>query len=157
MANGTLYPFRRLTTPDGHFDEESFKEFGNVYMSTYNLWGIFFGYATFLSAFVQIFLFGRKKIWGTIQHLRKKGGHGFKDRLNVLMSQYDEVPLWWYLLLFACCFTTMLILIFTQDLYLPWWTYVVGVVLGALTVVPMGFIFAVSAYQVSTGTWNELM
>jgi len=157
MANGTRYPFQKLTTPEGHFDEVAFHELGNVYMSTYNLWGIFFGYATFLSAFVQIFLFGRKKIWATIQHLRQKKQHSFKDRLNVLMSEYEEVPLWWYILLFACCFTTMIVLIFTQDLYLPWWTYVVGVVLGGLTVVPMGFIYAVSAYQVSTGTWNELM
>ncbi|KAG0024539.1 hypothetical protein BGZ82_010426 [Podila clonocystis] len=156
MANGTRYPFRELTI-GGHFNETRFHELGNVYMSTYNLWGIFFGYATFLSAFVQIFLFGRKKIWSTIQLLRQKKRHGFKDRLNVLMAEYDEVPLWWYLILFLCCFTTMIILIFTQDLYLPWWTYIVGVVLGALTVVPMGFIYAVSAYQVSTGTWNELI
>ncbi|KAF9088306.1 hypothetical protein BGX27_002722 [Mortierella sp. AM989] len=156
-ANGTSYPFTRLTTPEGHFDEQAFEELGNVYMSTYNLWGIFFGYATFLSAFVQIFLFGRKKIWNTIQHLRQKKQHSFKDRLNVLMSNYEEVPLWWYILLFVCCFTTMIVLIFTQDLYLPWWTYIIGVVLGALTVVPMGFIYAVSAYQVSTGTWNELI
>ncbi|KAG0011323.1 hypothetical protein BGZ80_000768 [Entomortierella chlamydospora] len=157
MANGSRYPFTELTTSDGHFNEQAFEELGNVYMSTQNLWGIFFGYATFLSAFVQIFLFGRQKIWSTIQHLRQRKQHSFKDRLNVLMSKYEEVPLWWYITLFACCFVTMIVLIFTQDLYLPWWTYVIGVVLGALTVVPMGFIYAVSAYQVSTGTWNELI
>ncbi|KAG0361897.1 hypothetical protein BGX24_005234, partial [Mortierella sp. AD032] len=93
-SDGTKYPFRKLTDDNGHFKPDAFEEHGNVYMSTYNLWGIFFGYATFLSAFVQIFLFGRKKIWSTIQHLRQRKQHSFKDRLNVLMSEYEEVPLW---------------------------------------------------------------
>ncbi|KAG0271811.1 hypothetical protein BGZ97_011162, partial [Linnemannia gamsii] len=156
-ANGTRYPFSELTDKQGHFQQEAYDRLGIVYMSTYNLWGIFFGYATFLSAFVQIFLFGRQKIWSTIQHLRQRKQHSFKDRLNVLMSAYEEVPLWWYIALFVCCTVTMLILIHTQDLYIPWWVYFIGLILGGLTVVPMGFIYAISAFQVSTGTWNELV
>ncbi|KAG0238060.1 hypothetical protein BGW42_007614 [Actinomortierella wolfii] len=155
--DGTRYPFRELATPDGKLDEAAFAKHGTVYMSTYNLWGIFFGYATFLSAFMYLFLFHSKKIVNTFRAIRQRRHHDFKDRLNVLMSAYPEVPTWWYLVLFTCCFTTMMILIFTQDLYLPWWTYVVGVVTGALTVTPMGFIYAVSAFQVATGTWNELI
>ncbi|KAF9314644.1 hypothetical protein BGZ91_005954 [Linnemannia elongata] len=156
-GNGTKYPFSELTDKQGKFQQKAYDRLGNVYMSTYNLWGIFFGYATFLSAFVQIFLFGRHKIWSTIQHLRQRKQHSFKDRLNVLMSAYEEVPLWWYIVLFVCCTVTMLVLIHTQALYLPWWTFVIGLVLGSLTVVPMGFIYAISAFQVSTGTWNELI
>ncbi|KAF9903593.1 hypothetical protein EC991_003505 [Linnemannia zychae] len=156
-GNGTKYPFGELTDKHGVFQPQAYERLGNVYMSTFNLWGIFFGYATFLSAFVQIFLFGRKKIWSTIQHLRQRKQHSFKDRLNVLMSAYEEVPLWWYIMLFVCCTATMLFLIHTEDLYLPWWTFIVGLIFGGLTVVPMGFIYAISAFQVSIGTWNELV
>jgi hypothetical protein len=156
-ANGTRYPFTELTNKMGHFQQDAYDRLGNVYISTYNIWEIFFGYATFLSAFVQIFLYSRLKIWSTIHHLRQRKQHSFKDRLNVLMSAYEEVPFWWYITLFVCCLVTMLILIQTQDLYLPWWTYVVGVILGGMSVVPMGFIYAISAFHVATGTWNELM
>jgi hypothetical protein len=156
-ANGTLYPFTELTDRQGHFQKEAYDHLGNVYMSPYNLWVFFFAFASFLSAFVQIFLFGRQKIWSTIQHLQQRKQHSFKDRLNVLMFAYEEVPLWWYIALFVCCTVTMLILIHTQDLYIPWWVYFIGLILGGLTVVPMGFIYAISAFQVSTGTWNELV
>ncbi|KAH7036100.1 OPT oligopeptide transporter protein-domain-containing protein [Linnemannia elongata] len=157
QANGTKYPFVQLTDSQGEFQQGTFDRLGNVYMSTYKLWGIFFGFATFLSAFVQLFLFSRGKIWSTIQHLRQRRQHSFKDRLNVLMARYEEVPLWWYVSLFMCCSIIMLVIIRIQDLYLPWWTFIVALFLGASAVVPMGFIYAISAYQVTTGTWNELI
>ncbi|KAG0297395.1 hypothetical protein BGZ97_004301, partial [Linnemannia gamsii] len=89
-ANGTQYPFIELTDKNGHFQQDAFDRLGNVYMSTSSLWAMFFGYATFISAFMQIVLFNRKKIWTTLQNLWYRKQHSFKDRLNVLMSAYEE-------------------------------------------------------------------
>ncbi|ORX95574.1 hypothetical protein K493DRAFT_282725 [Basidiobolus meristosporus CBS 931.73] len=156
-ASGERYPFQKLMTAEMKFNETAYEEFGPVYMGTYQMWMLFFGYCTFISAFMYIGLFAGPKIWKTIKRLYNRQKRAEPDRLNKLMAAYPEVPLWWYILLFICCFVTMTVLILTQDLYLPWWTYLVGVVLGAATVVPMGYIYAISNYQVAVGTFNELI
>ncbi|KAG2181569.1 hypothetical protein INT44_008384 [Umbelopsis vinacea] len=151
LANGTAYPFTKLITPDAQFNETAYEEYGPVYMSAYNMWTIFFGYASYLSAFVSIALFAGPKLVLVAKTLIKRGKRENTDKLNKLMEPYKDVPLWWYLVLFLICFITNMVLIFTEQLYIPWWSFLVALVIGAASVVPMG------NYQVDIGTFNELI
>jgi hypothetical protein len=99
------------------------------------MWTIFFGYASYLSAFVSIALFAGPKLVLVAKTLIKRGRRENTDKLNKLMEPYKDVPLWWYLVLFLICFTTNMVLIFTQQLYIPWWAFIVALVIGAATVV----------------------
>lgn len=155
LANGTRYPFTALITPDAQFNQTAYEEYGPVYMSSYvdlqctifhfsithlrtvsyYMWTIFFGYASFLSAFVTIALFAGPKLVAVAKNLIKRGKRQDKDKLNKIMESYDDVPLWWYIVLFLICFTTNMVLIFTQQLYIPWWSFIVALVIGAFTVV----------------------
>ncbi|CAM0139405.1 unnamed protein product [Umbelopsis sp. WA50703] len=157
LANGTLYPFQQLITADAQFNETAYEEYGPVYMSSYQMWNLFFGYASFLSAFVSIALFAGPKLVKVAKLLLTREKRQDEDKLNKLMSPYKDVPLWWYLTLFLICFITNMVLIFKEQLYLPWWTFIVALVIGALTVVPMGYVYAISNYQVDIGTFNELV
>ncbi|KAM3583033.1 OPT superfamily [Umbelopsis sp. WA50703] len=154
LANGTLYPFQQLITADAQFNETAYEEYGPVYMSSYQMWNLFFGYASFLSAFVSIALFAGPKLVKVAKLLLTREKRQDEDKLNKLMSPYKDVPLWWYLTLFLICFITNMVLIFKEQLYLPWWTFIVALVIGALTVVPMGYVYAISNYQVDIGTFN---
>jgi len=50
-----------------------------------------------------------------------------------------------------------LVLILKGGLYLPVWTYIVGLVMGAFTILPMGFVYGISGYQIQVGVFNELI
>ncbi|KAG2180274.1 hypothetical protein INT43_004063 [Umbelopsis isabellina] len=139
LANGTLYPFQKLITADAQFNETAYEEYGTVFMSSYQMWSLFFGYASFISAFVSIALFAGPKLINVAKTLIDRGKRQDKDKLNKLMAPYKDVPLWWYLTLFLICFTTNMVLIFKQQLYLPWWTFLVALLFGSLTVVTNGF------------------
>jgi hypothetical protein len=102
---------------------------------SYQMWNLFFGYASFLSAFVSIALFAGPKLVKVAKLLLTREKRQDEDKLNKLMSPYKDVPLWWYLTLFLICFITNMVLIFKEQLYLPWWTFIVALVIGALTVV----------------------
>ncbi|KAI1389939.1 OPT oligopeptide transporter protein-domain-containing protein [Hypoxylon trugodes] len=42
-------------------------------------------------------------------------------------------------------------------IYVPWWTVLVALATGALIVVPLGWLYAISNFQLPIGTFNELL
>ena len=62
-----------------------------------------------------------------------------------------------YLVLFSCCFVTILVILCKGILYIPVWTYFVALAIGAVTIIPFGWLYAVSNYQLPIGTFNELV
>ena len=67
------------------------------------------------------------------------------------MRNYEEVPLWWYVALFMCSFVSLITIIATGNLYIPIWTYFVAIATGAITIIPLGCLFAVSNFQLPIG------
>ncbi|KAG9601233.1 OPT superfamily oligopeptide transporter, partial [Aureobasidium melanogenum] len=45
----------------------------------------------------------------------------------------------------------------TGKIYIPVWTYFIAIITGALAVTPLGWLYAVSNYQLPIGTFNELL
>lgn len=129
------------------------------------LWGIFFDYASYISAWVWMLLFGWSQISTTFKKLRarnnsKKGesiNFQYDDQLNILQRSYKEVPLWWYLVLFACSFVPIIAMLGAGQLYIPIWTYFVALATGAAIVTPLGWLYAISNFQLPIGTFNELL
>lgn len=129
------------------------------------LWGIFFDYASYTSAWVWMALFAHKQIAATWKKLKarnnsKKGetiNHQYDDQLNILQRSYKEVPRWWYVTLFMCSFIPSIVMIAAGKLYIPIWTYFVAVATGAVIVTPLGWLYAISNFQLPIGTFNELL
>lgn len=124
-------------------------------MGAQQLWGLFFDYASFTSALFWMALFGwpqLKSIWFKFRERRRSGyvtsiNHQYTDQLNVLMRSYREIPLWWFLVVFLCSFVPTIILLARGYLYIPIWTYFVALTTGALVVAPLGWLYAVSNFQ----------
>jgi len=74
-----------------------------------------------------------------------------------LMRSYEEVPLWWFIALFLCSFTIIITILASGHLYIPIWTYFVALATGAVVVIPLGWLYAVSNFQLPIGTTNELL
>jgi OPT family small oligopeptide transporter len=175
LANGTKYPTLNIINRDFSLNQTAFEEYGPPYMGLQNIWTTFFNYAKLPSAFVWMATFGASRTWATVKKnmasrkARKEAmedptssdtpniHHQYTDRLNVLQRAYKEVPLWWFATLFSAGFIILIAITASGQLFIPWWTVLVGVVTGMVVVVPLGFLYAISNYQVAIGDFNELM
>ena len=139
-----------------------------MYMGLQKVWSTFFDYAKLPAAVTWILTFGFTQIAGNLKRViasRRKGArakgeginHQYNDRLNVLQRQYQDVPLWWYFALFFVGFVILATAIGCGKLFIPIWTLFVGLGTAAVFVIPFGWLYAISNYQISTGSFNELM
>ncbi|KAL1962100.1 hypothetical protein VTN77DRAFT_567 [Rasamsonia byssochlamydoides] len=168
LANGSTYPVLDVLTPDFQLNETAYQQYGPMYMGLQNIWATFFDYAKLPAAVTWIATFGfvqvaanlRKVIQSRQKQARSKGesiNHQYHDRLNVLQRNYKEVPWWWYVLLFLSGFVILVTAIACGYLWIPIWTLFVALGTAAVIVIPMGWLYAISNYQVATGSFNELM
>lgn len=176
LANGTSYPTAKVLTSDYHLNETAYEHYGPMYMGMQNVWATFFDYAKLPAAITWIATFGfsqvsgnLKKIWETRQATNaagskdKRQGQGqgihyaYHDRLNVIQRQYKEIPLWWYFVLFMAGFIVLIVSIACGYLFIPIWTLFVALSSAAVFVIPFAWLYAISNYQLETGSFNELM
>ena len=80
----------------------------------------------------------------------------YSDQINILQRPYDEIPFLWFLTLFLISFIIMITIVVKGLLYIPTWTYFVAIATGAIVVVPLGWLYALSNFQLAIGTTNEL-
>ena len=124
-------------------------------MGTQQLWNMFFDYASFTSAFSWVIFFGwpqLKAMWTKWQARRMSGwkisvNDQYPDQLNVLMRAYKEVPIWWFIALFLCSFVPSVIILAKGYFFIPLWTYFIAILTGAVVVVPLGWLYALSNFQ----------
>lgn len=165
LENGTVYPVNALVSPNGQFNETAFEQYGPAFMGLQIRWSMFFDYASYTSAFAWMFLFGWPHIKSAINKLRARArdkhslsvNFQYNDRLNIIQRAYKEVPLWWYLSLFLASFITIIVMLAKGLFFIPIWTFIVAIIMGAACVVPMGWLYALSNFQVAVGSTNELL
>jgi OPT oligopeptide transporter protein len=142
-----------------------YNELGPLYLGTQMLWGMFFDYASYTSALAWAGLFAWPTIKATIIKIRarNKSTNGesinfqYNDQLNILMRAYKEVPVWWYIALFSASFIAITSMVASGHLFIPYWTYLIALATGAIMVTPLGWLYALSNYQLPIGTTNELL
>ena len=164
-ANGTRYPVTDVMGPDYSFNQTAYEEIGPIYMGTQMIWSLFFDYASYTSAFTWMMLFGWPQIRATWKKLRNRMktrgaesiNYQYSDRLNVIQRSYQEVPLWWYVVLFLCTFITTITILAKGVFFIPLWTYFIALLTGLVVVIPMGWLYAISNFQVPIGSFNELL
>ncbi|KAH3680254.1 hypothetical protein WICMUC_000435 [Wickerhamomyces mucosus] len=172
-ADGQLYPTNELMIRDGnqiYFNETAYELHGPLHMGAQKAWSTFFSYASYISAISWIVLFGREDIsdaWEKFKsrysrskisnHQYKTISETYSDRLNKIQSAYPDVPLWWYLALFAFTFVVLMTIFITGHMFIPWYTYIVALMFGSVIIIPLGYLYAISNFQLAIGTFNELM
>ncbi|KOS19844.1 Oligopeptide transporter 3 [Escovopsis weberi] len=164
QQNGTAYPLQELLTADVRLNETAYEMYGDLYVGPQYLWNMFFDYASYSSALVWALLFGWPHLRGSFQKLRESRGKSssgkitqqYTDQINILQRPYDEIPIWWFGILFLISFIMLIAIIAKGYLFVPVWTYFVGIATGAVLVVPLGWLYALSNYQLPIGTTNEL-
>ena len=168
MANGTTYPVLEVLTPDYHLNQTAYEHYGPMYMGLQNVWATFFDYAKLPAAVTWIASFGYQQVKSNLMKILKSRKatkssqgqgihHQYHDRLNVIQRQYKEIPMWWYLVLFLAAFIILITCIAYGYLFIPIWTLFVALASAAIFVIPFAWLYAISNYQLQTGSFNELM
>ncbi|KAG5944888.1 hypothetical protein E4U59_006641 [Claviceps monticola] len=165
LENGTRYPLTSLLTPDMQLNQTALNEHGDLHVGAQYLWNMFFDYAAYSSALVWMALFGYKQIQASVQkymqrrHAKdgRKVTEQYNDQLNILQRKYDEIPFWWFAALFLVSLLIMIIISALGLLFIPTWTYFVGIATGAIIVIPLGWLYALSNFQLAIGSTNELL
>ncbi|KAJ6543267.1 OPT oligopeptide transporter [Mycena vulgaris] len=157
--NGSSYPFASLlsvvdgqqvftqtkvplfsasgeTDPDIH---GQYDEVGLAYAGAQYMWGIFFWYASYISAFVWFGLFVGPKLV-----------HIYKSRRARKSAHTDRLTEW--LALFTIPFIVLLVVVIKGGIYMPLFTYFFGLAFGAAATLPMASIYALSGFML-----NELV
>lgn len=154
MENGTQYPATALLTPDIKFNETAYEELGPVYVGTQVLWGMFFDYAAYTSAITWMACFGYSqikdsmtKLWERRKSKSKKISEQYDDQLNIIQRAYPETPFWWFFALFLASFVSLVAIVATNSLFIPVYTYFIAIATGAFMVLPLGYLYALSNFQ----------
>lgn len=151
-SSGQLYPTEQLLTPDLKLNVTAYEALGPVHLGSQRAWNMFFDYAAYISGVVWVVLFG----YSNFKSPFSKEKRVFTDRLNRLSRNYKDVPTSWYLTLFFVSFGTLLAIFVTGNLFLEWKFMIVTLVLGAIIVFPLSWLYAISNFQLAIGTFNEL-
>lgn len=155
LENGTAYPLTDLLTADAKLNETAYEQYGELYVGTQSLWSMFFDYASYSSALVWMVLFGWPQIKESFRKLKERSTkkdsgkitEQYKDQINILQRPYDEIPFWWFAALFLVSFVMLIVMVAKNLLFIPVWTYFVAIATGALVVVPLGWLYALSNFQ----------
>ena len=139
---------------DFSFNEEAYEELGHPYVGAQVLWSMFFDYASYTSALVWMALFGYGQLKESLTKLwarRKSDSHEiseqYTDQLSILQRSYKEVPVWWYAALFSFTFIVLVTITASGHLFIPVWTTFVAMATGAIVVTPLGWLYALSNFQ----------
>ncbi|KAM0722695.1 hypothetical protein Q7P37_002136 [Cladosporium fusiforme] len=164
LENGSSYPITELLTPQITLNETMYAELGPPFVSTQVLWNMFFDYAAYTSAIVWMLCFGWQQLSSSFVKVRERMSNKkariseqYDDQLSILQRSYNEVPMWWFGALFGASFVALIVIIACGKLFIPVWTYFVAVGTGVILVVPLGWLYALSNFQLPIGTVNELL
>ncbi|OAE28509.1 hypothetical protein AXG93_1736s1050 [Marchantia polymorpha subsp. ruderalis] len=140
--DGRRYDTNRIITSDFRLDLKAYEEYGPMHMSITFAMTYALSFATISSAFTHVALFHGRDVWR-----RSRAALKNQDKVDVhtrLMSRYPQVPEKWFQALLLC---TVLVAIFTVIVYkdqlqLPWWGVLLAAVLAAVLTLPIGILVA---------------
>lgn len=163
LKNGTAYPLTELLTPDNTLNETAYAHLGELYVGPQFLWNTFFEYASYASALVWMGIFGWSQMKSSLSKYRQRrqGNNSTKiteqyaDQINILQRPYDEIPLSWFVGLFLVSLIILVVLTAKNLLFIPLWTYFVAIGTGAIIVVPLAWLYALSNFKLVCHTQDR--
>jgi len=151
--HGKAYDVTKILKPDSTFDEQGYKAYSPLFLSTTFAISYGLSFASITATLTHALLFFRKQIWAQ----SRRAMHEQPDVHARLMSRYRQVPEWWYLIIFLSMFAFGIIVIEVWDTKFPVQYFILALVISYLYVVPIGMIQAITNQQVGLNVITELI
>ncbi|RPD65159.1 small oligopeptide transporter [Lentinus tigrinus ALCF2SS1-7] len=150
---GKPYNLTRILNPDSTFNLQAYKEYSPLFLSSTFAISYGLGFASITATIVHAILYFRKPI---SVHLHRSLGEQ-PDIHARLMSQYPQVPEWWYagILVVTFVFACLCIELFPTQMTI--WALVVALLIACVYLVPIGMIQAITNRQVGLNVITELI
>ncbi|PHH77065.1 hypothetical protein CDD80_969 [Ophiocordyceps camponoti-rufipedis] len=150
---GKPYNTSRVLKPDFTLDEDAYRAYSPLFISTSFAMAYGLAFAGISSLIVHTYLHYRKQIW---QQYRNSTGE--KPDIHMkLMSRYSEAPMWWYLSLFVAMLALGLYTVLAYPTQLSWWAYLLAVGISYGFSLPIGIIEAVTSSQIGLNVLTEFI
>ncbi|EHA19676.1 hypothetical protein ASPNIDRAFT_208855, partial [Aspergillus niger ATCC 1015] len=135
---GSVYDSSRILNSEGVFDEDKYKAYSPLFLPvTFSLsYGV--GFAVLTCLITHVLLYHTKDIIKTFR------GESKKDIHARLLSQYPDVPWWWYGALTVIIVALAIMTQYVWHTGLPFWGLFITLALAAIYVIPVGTVYAVA-------------
>ncbi|KAK8020304.1 small oligopeptide transporter [Apiospora arundinis] len=150
---GAPYNTTRILTKDFVLDEEAYKAYSPLFISTTFAIAYGLSFAAITSLIVYTFLHHRKTIWRQYQNSTTE-----KPDIHMkLMRKYIEAPTWWYTGLFVIVLLFGFYTVLAYPTNLTWWAFLLAVGISFAFSLPIGIIQAVTNTQIGLNVLTEFV
>ncbi|KAF5639845.1 sexual differentiation process isp4 [Fusarium sp. NRRL 52700] len=144
---------RILKTKDFTLDEEEYKNYSPLFLSTTFAMSYGLSFAAISSLIVYTYLHNGKQIW---QQWRNSTNE--KPDIHMkLMRKYKEAPTWWYMSLFAIMLLIGFYTVLGYPTNLSWWAFLLAIAISFGFALPIGIIQAVTNTQIGLNVLTEFI
>ncbi|KAK1224966.1 hypothetical protein PQX77_012115 [Marasmius sp. AFHP31] len=147
------YNVTRILSADMLLDLQAYKDYSPLFLSTTFALAYGLSFATITATLSHSFLYYRKQIW-------RQARRSLREQPDIharLMSQYPQVPDWWYYVTFVVPFALGVISIELWPTHMPVWALILAIVIALLYVVPAGIVEAITNQRVALNVITELI
>ncbi|POR35425.1 Uncharacterized protein TPAR_04380 [Tolypocladium paradoxum] len=134
------YNTSRILTADFTVNETAYKEYSPILLGTTFSLSYGLSFATLISTVTHVSLFYGADVW----HRAWNSKYEEPDVHLKLMRRYKEAPEWWFAAVFAMSFAFGMVACQVWETHLPWWAYIVCILIGVVFFVPIGMIQAIT-------------
>ncbi|KAH9940429.1 OPT oligopeptide transporter [Epithele typhae] len=150
---GMSYDVSRIINPDSTLNVELYESYSPLFLSTTFALSYGLSFASITATLMHTFLYFRKQIW--VQSRRSMSEQ--PDIHARLMSQYPQVPEWWYGIIFVTMFVFGVISIELWHTQFPVWAFVLALIISFVYTIPIGMIQAITNQQIGLNVVTELI
>ncbi|KKF95311.1 Sexual differentiation process protein isp4 [Ceratocystis fimbriata CBS 114723] len=150
---GHKYDTSRILSPEMTLDENAYKNYSPLFISTTFAMAYGLSFAAIASLVVYTWLHHRHQI---INQWRDST-HEKPDIHMKLMRKYPEAPTWWYMSLFGIMMCIGFITVLGYPTNLSWWAFLLAIFLAFLFALPVGIIQAVTNNQIGLNVLTEFI
>ncbi|EJT75799.1 oligopeptide transporter 6 [Gaeumannomyces tritici R3-111a-1] len=134
-SDGNKYNISRILTSDYTLNQTALDAYSRpAWPASYAMY-FFWGFACSAGAVVYAALWYGRDSWRAVADAWAGRRNDYDDPYLKLMSRTPRVPHWWYLSLLAVCLGLSFGCIYGADLGLPWWGFILTVVMSNLNLI----------------------
>lgn len=150
---GSSYNVSKILNPDFTLNEEKYKEYSPLFLSTTFALTYGLSFATITALVVHTGLFNGPQIWQRFRASREDGA----DVHMRMMMKYEDAPTWWYGLSFIVMFALGLVTCLVWETHLTWWGFIVALLISVFFYLPVGIVQATTNVQLGLNVITEFI
>ena len=156
IYDNTAGPFEvnRILTEDSTLDVEAYKKYSPLLQGPRIALAYALSFASISCVLVHAALYEGRTL---ISRFRRSKNPVQEDVHMRQMQKYSEVPEWWYQALFVLMFALSLGGIVGWPTFLPWWGFIITMIMPIIFIIPIGIIEARSSIEIGLNVITEFV